>query len=362
MQDIRTFVYFDLEATGLKSSGRPRVCEISLVAVDSSDIQDLHESLLKSISARTNEDSSIQVETCSPRILNKLTLCVCPMAIIDPLVSDMTGLDNYNLTDQSKFDRNIGNLLNVFLSRLTSPVCLVAHNGTQYDFPLLKAEMEKVGTKLGSQILCVDSYLGIKSIMKNRQQIGNELKAVTKLANAGEFDKVLMEGACAHSVQLKTSIKCDRDKHLSCSSKTLEGSLIHQEAGHSINSIPASTVSPQKNEATPTRSISFLYPKRRPKKHKMINHADKSKCRKKLEFTDSTMPTSFSLINLHKYFFGCPPNKSHGAEVDCLALMRITAVLGNDWLEWAQQNCTQFDECEPMWSMPRESRTVWPST
>ena len=106
MQDIRTFVYFDLEATGLKSSGRPRVCEISLIAVDSSDILDLHKSFLNSV--RTNEDTSIQVETFSPRIVNKLTLCVYPMATIVPLVSSMTGLDNYNLTGQSNFDRNIG--------------------------------------------------------------------------------------------------------------------------------------------------------------------------------------------------------------------------------------------------------------
>ena len=52
MQDIRTFVYFDLEATGLKSSGRPRVCEISLIAVDTSDILELHESLLNITSDR----------------------------------------------------------------------------------------------------------------------------------------------------------------------------------------------------------------------------------------------------------------------------------------------------------------------
>ena len=100
--------------------------------------------------------------------MNKLTLCVYPMATIVPLVSSMTGLDNYNLTGQSKFDKNIGNLLDIFLSRLPSPVCLVAHNGSQYDFPLLRAEMEKAGTNLGSQILCVDSYLGMKSIMMNR--------------------------------------------------------------------------------------------------------------------------------------------------------------------------------------------------
>jgi hypothetical protein len=91
-----------------------------------------------------------------------------------------------------------------------------------------------------------------------------------------------------------------------------------------------STVSQQKNESTPTRSISLLYPKHRPKKLKKINYADKSKCRKKLEFSDFNKPRSFSLINQQKHFFGCPPNKSHGAEVDCLALMRIISVLGND--------------------------------
>ena len=348
MQDIKTFVYFDLEATGLKSSGRPRVCEISLIAVDTSDVLDLHEPLLNSISDKTNE-----VETCSPRIVNKLTLCVYPMATIAPLVSSMTGLDNYNLTGQSKFDKNIGNLLNTFLSCLPSPVCLVAHNGSQYDFPLLKAELEKAGTKLGSGILCVDSYLGIRSIIKNRQQIESELKAVTEIANAGEFDTVMMEDTCA---QPKTKIGSDRVKHLPCSSKTLQGNLIHQEADHSMSALSVSTVSQYKNESTPTRSISLLYPKHRPKKLKEIKYADKSTCRKKLKFSDCNMPTSFSLINLHKHFFGYPPNKSHGSEVDCLALMRITAMLGTNWLKWAQKNCTQFEKCEVMWSMPGDSK------
>ena len=122
MQDIRTFVYFDLEATGLKSSGRPRVCEISLIAVNTSDIQDFHKPLLNRISDRTHEDTIIQIEKCSPRIMNKFTICVYPMATIVPFVSGMTGLDNYHLTGQSKFDRNIGNLLNMFLSCLPSPV------------------------------------------------------------------------------------------------------------------------------------------------------------------------------------------------------------------------------------------------
>ena len=110
------------------------------------------------------------------------------------------------------------------------------------------------------------------------------------------------------------------------------------------------------NESTPTRSISLLYPKQRPQKFKEINYADKSKCRKKLDLSDFYNPTSFSLINLHLHFFGYPPNKSHGSEVDCLALMRITAMLGNNWLEWAQQNCTQFEKCEVMWRISGESK------
>ena len=353
MQDIKTFVYFDLEATGLKSSGRPRVFEISLIAVNTSDVIDLNESLLNKISGRPNEDTLIQIESCSPRIMNKLTFCVYPMAPIVPFVSSMTGLDNYNLTGQSKFDRNIGNLLNNFLSCLPSPVCLVAHNGSQYDFPLLKAEMEKAGTKLGSHILCVDSYIGIKSILKNYQQIGSELKAVAELANAGEFDKDMMEGTCA---KLKKDVESDSVKKWSCCCNALQGNLFNQKPDTSISALKLSTVSKQKNESTPTRSISLLYPKRRPRKFKEINYQDKSKCRKKLDLSDCKEPTSFSLINLHKHFFGYPPKKSHGAEVDCLALMRITAMLGQDWLEWAQQNCTQFEKYEVMWSMPRESK------
>jgi DNA polymerase III epsilon subunit-like protein len=110
MQDIKTFVYFDIEATGLKSSGRPRVCEMSLIAVNSSDILDLHKILMNSLSEKTKDDTHIQVESFYPRIINKLTLCVYPMATIVPCVSSMTGLDNYNLSDQSLFDENIGNL------------------------------------------------------------------------------------------------------------------------------------------------------------------------------------------------------------------------------------------------------------
>ena len=230
--EIKTLVYLDIEATGLKSSGRPRISEISLIAANSQDIRCLHSRITNSL---VNNNIINPVENILPRVVNKLTLCVYPMATVPPLVTDITGLDNYNLDGQARFDENTGFLINSFLARLPSPVCLVSHNGAQYDFPLLKAELEHSGTELRYDLLCVDSYVGIKDLFKTDRKF-------------------------------------------------------------------------------PT-------------------------------------PTSFSLINLHKHLLGCPPEQSHGAEADCLALMRITALMGEDFLVWINDNYYKFRHCKAMWKM-----------
>ena len=93
-----------------------------------------------------------------------LTLCIYPMAIVVPLVSDLTGLDNYNLSGQSNFNKTTVDLINTFLSSLPSPVCLTAHNGNAYNFPLLTAELTKIRTQLNPDVLCVDSLPGMKEI------------------------------------------------------------------------------------------------------------------------------------------------------------------------------------------------------
>ena len=45
MAAIKTLVYFDLEATGLKSSGRPRISELSFVAIDAQEINIINKKL-----------------------------------------------------------------------------------------------------------------------------------------------------------------------------------------------------------------------------------------------------------------------------------------------------------------------------
>ena len=45
ISELKTLVYCDLEATGLKSSGRPRISELSLVAVNIEDVLELNSQL-----------------------------------------------------------------------------------------------------------------------------------------------------------------------------------------------------------------------------------------------------------------------------------------------------------------------------
>ena len=319
MSEVKTLVYFDLEATGLKSSGRPRICEISFVAVNIEDVLQL--------GLRLNEDRKLCEKSFLPRIMNKLTLCVYPMAIIVPLVSDLTGLDNYNLSGQSKFNKTTADLLNSFLSCLPSPVCLVAHNGNAYDFPLLKAELEKLGTELNPGTLCVDSLLGLRALLQkqgkterrnpanvNYKEIkAREIYAATELVKAGMFEAEMMEG---HSDLLD------------------EGSTKINQAD---------------SEVTPRRSIKTFVPCIKPSKRAHISHSEKLKIRKKLTYSSQSTPTSFTLGNLHKHLLGVAPAQSHGAEADCEALLRTSAVLGEDWIKWVKDNSYPFAKCKKMW-------------
>lgn len=40
-----------------------------------------------------------------------------------------------------KFDENTVDLMNCFLKQLQKPVCLVAHNGNAFDYPILKVQL-----------------------------------------------------------------------------------------------------------------------------------------------------------------------------------------------------------------------------
>ena len=87
MIEMKTLVYVDIEATGLKSSGRPRISEITFVAINTQEILNLHHKLMEKLNNLKSPEHILELETLLPRVLNKLTLCVYPMSTIMPEVS-----------------------------------------------------------------------------------------------------------------------------------------------------------------------------------------------------------------------------------------------------------------------------------
>ncbi|TNN07425.1 Three-prime repair exonuclease 1 isoform 1 [Schistosoma japonicum] len=78
--------------------------------------------------------------------------------------SKLAGLNSDNLFHQKDFDSSAVDLIQLFLNRLDSPVCFVAHNGLRFDFPLLRAQIMsvkgndyKLNDSTNAPIICTDT-------------------------------------------------------------------------------------------------------------------------------------------------------------------------------------------------------------
>ena len=90
---MKTFVYFDSESTKVKSSGRQGISERTLAAINTQEILNMNHKLIEKLNNTKSPEHILELETLLPSVLNKLTLCVYPMATILPEVSRLTGLD-----------------------------------------------------------------------------------------------------------------------------------------------------------------------------------------------------------------------------------------------------------------------------
>ena len=140
-----TFVFLDLEATGLPSMD-PEIAELSLFAVHRSSLE--------------NPEHDESGTPLPPRVMDKLTLCMSPERPFTAKASEIAGLSREGLARCGKagFDGTVVRTLQAFLSRHEGPVCLVAQNGFDYDFPLLCMELQRLGAHLPQDTVCLDTW------------------------------------------------------------------------------------------------------------------------------------------------------------------------------------------------------------
>lgn len=153
---IRSFMVLDLETTGLPYDKPVRITEISVVAA-------LREHILGYGSDRAG--SSL------PRVLSKVTMCVSPRKIISERAGIITRLTNDLLEHQSPFDENLFYTLDGFMKRMPHPVCIIAHNGLRFDFPILQAELHRIGKAFPDHIMCADSLTGFRKLLPSSKYV-----------------------------------------------------------------------------------------------------------------------------------------------------------------------------------------------
>lgn len=146
MVEIKTFAFLDLETTDLpcNDNNTTKIIEISLITVQTNHL--------------------FVERSCS--IKNKLSLCFNPRKMICSDTERMTNLSNADLENAAPFSADTVSMIVNFLNHNPKPICLVAHNGNRFDYPILRTEISKTGCKFPDDILCIDSLLAFRVLEK----------------------------------------------------------------------------------------------------------------------------------------------------------------------------------------------------
>ncbi|XP_048515619.1 three-prime repair exonuclease 1 isoform X1 [Athalia rosae] len=326
--EIRTFIFFDLETTGLiQGSNMPRITEMSLVA--------------------TSRNSLLSEDGKLPRVMHKLLIPLEPSQEIPPIVSRITGLNNDLLKHEMQFDQQIYELMNSFIGRLCPPVCFVAHNGNGFDYPILMSELSRVGkvmnrreitfnnllpliflNRVSSQtfsrdILCIDSIGAFRNYFDPSRD-GENVPLKTGEVNTHFFDDGLDDALAAIVDDFRDVSSSSNEQDTADAKYEEEGALLC--AGELQ----------RRNESTPTRNI------RDPMNvvpHKISRAMSGIGVKKRLPFSYDR-PMNFKLPTLYKYLTGDPPQVSHSAEADSLSLLTCAMKVSGTFVKWADLNAS----------------------
>ncbi|GFU37711.1 three-prime repair exonuclease 1 [Nephila pilipes] len=354
---ISTLVFMDLETTGLPSlvgKHNVHITEMSLVAVDRTNFE--------------NDDTF--------RVLNKLSLCIRPRSIVSPTAMTITGLFNDILEKQEKFDESIPKLLEYFFRRLRQPLCLLAHNGNRFDFPLLQAELKHINYALDQEILCADTLVAFRSITNRiyvhppianneniREKIDLKISDNTILNGKRSISDVEADLLLSNDIELFASLEEPITENISECNSNLKSTIIQTNAYFDEFTTPKSKSTELACAPKPRKKIkpdTTWTPKNQYKaatskkschefvKRQLFENNTPERISSTKTNNINSKPTQFSLEKLYCHYFGENPPKSHYAEADCITLSKVCQKISTDFLKWIDENSTSFSETSAM--------------
>ncbi|XP_059061280.1 three-prime repair exonuclease 1-like [Achroia grisella] len=345
MVGIKTFVFVDLETTGLprEELNKTKITEISMVAVLKEHILDTRKGSM-------------------PRVQNKLTLCLNPGRMVSMISTEITKLSNDLLEYQPYFDNEVYNILNKFLNILPKPVCMVAHNGYNFDFPIIKNHLDKLRVQFSDELYCADTFHFFydmdnplvdanslnsdtinTSVCENLQNLNTEDDNERKKTCNNMSQEVLSEpnginAGCSSDYVNNSDIICTPNKTdiiLDINDSELEEYMASIDETKYINE---STNMQRINETTPKQPIT---------KH-VTQQKRISKARRRLPWSGKKPQISYKLADVYEREFKESPNDLHSAEGDCLTGLKVAVAKSDKFVQWTEKNCVLFSNINPM--------------
>ncbi|XP_052897047.1 uncharacterized protein LOC128303978 [Anopheles moucheti] len=336
MVEIKSFVFFDLETTGIPQLEhfRTKITELSMVACSRGHL--------------------LESTTEIPRVTHKLSLCFNPFRMITPGSSQATGLYNDLLEKESQFDANAGEMIRLYLERLQKPACLVAHNGNRFDFILLKQHLLRIGVLLPADLFCVDSLPAFREIeadversyFEHNEGLDSEipeleyqtLRVMEELEQASDWlqERKKINETTPQSGRMEQKYKQALREYLAVApARTLPLSEIltdDDDDNGDSESVYSTSCSPRASVSSRKRLFS-------------VTVSDETVDVKPLESSPvSNGKKRFNLSDLYKRTVGKELVNAHRAEDDTLALMNCAIVHGVRFVRYAEANCVAYEE------------------
>lgn len=318
--DVKTLAFFDLETTGLPQLeyNNTKITQLSIVACSVDHLLSI------------NNINDI------PKVTHKLTLCVNPLKRISLVAEEVTGFSNELLQHERKFDENTLTLLKSFIQQLQQPVCLIAHNGDRFDFPILKSHIAKLADSLPSTLLCCDSLKVFRDI--------------AKLQDEDQHCRILVNGFIIRSTEV---ISDEEVKLMNSEILRVEEIMTNDEDEDEIKKLEDEFLSfdsqdmkarQSSNETTPKKATNAENKNPRTKNQNEIRKRPSSSARRELfPLEDKKWPRgTFKLREIYKRYFNEYPQNSHDAEDDVIALLKCACACKSHFVDIVKSTCIKF--------------------
>ncbi|ALC38335.1 CG3165, partial [Drosophila busckii] len=320
---ISTIAVLDLECSNFPSENNNRVSitELCIYAFDSSILKDNGHLEVPELDDFVAPLTSKLPTT--PRVLHKLNLLFRPSMLIWPDAERITGLSNFLLERESRLDENAAQMIINFLKHLPAPVCLVAHNGWGFDFPIVKQAFDKIGMQLPDSVLCVDSLRAFLEIDDKRKLTLSNTKVALEVELNDNTEQLLCKPIDWQTLNETTPKRPTLPRE--------EAYLKRKQLADGDYDTSDETPSKRTSSTRELRSRRQLF--------------SGLKCAQTKRYPPKGL---YQLGNLFSSKFSQPASNAHQAEADVVMLTKLIQHYGVDFLAFAEEQNIPFAEIIPV--------------